>query len=182
MSAEILPVTSYLDKKGIFKGYKKHIEKLGVKARGEVLIIGPGQQEVAVIESAISKGEVGGITLIGENPTFLEPVLTICRQNYRVPIVANALSFGTFFDVNPSRTFDTILYFGRPGNQHLEDLLKELATRLNSSGTAYLTINGQCPSFTPIIPESQLKIIRRIPPNPNYDTIPEYYGVVLHKT
>lgn len=186
MGAEILPFTACLDNQGAFRDYKGHVEKLEVDAKGEVLIIGQGMfflPEIAVIEPAISKGRVRGITLIGENPLLLNPGLSVYKKNYHVPLQANGISFGGFFDSNPFINFDTIIYFGRAGNQHIEDLLRELATHLNSSGNAYLTINSlQDSPAIPAISECQLKIIPEIPSNPNYSIIPNYYGIVLHKT
>jgi len=178
-----LPVTAYLTSWGIFERYQEHVKKLEVTARGDVLIIGPGLQEIGLIEPAISRGDVRSLTLIGENPISLEPILTICRENHPIPLEASSLSLGMFFDFNPSKTFDTIMYLGRPKSLHFEELLRELATHLNPMGGAYLTMN-YFPDLPPVptIPGCQLEILPEMPPNPNYDDLGRYLGVVLHKT
>ena len=181
MGAETLPVRMYLDQRGLFSPYQRHVEMLNVTAKGKVLIIGPGLEEIAIIEPAISNGDVEEMILVGENPLFLESALAVYRANYHIPMQVLGLSFGAFFDANPSETFDTITYFGRCGNQHLEELLGELATRLNPLGKAYLTINGQPPFLISGAPRYQLTVVPDIPPNSNYDILPDYYGVVLQR-
>lgn len=192
MGKEKLPLTNYVEQRleesyalPSFDRFRKHVEPLGLKARGDVLIIGPGDmaEELVLIEPYVVSGTITSITTLGSVPV-------ICRLKdfwrkiwpYEIEPEVLGFSFGVFFDDNPDRRFDTIMFIGiTSGN--LKGKLTELATRLNPGGRAYLTINclNSPPVAIPNIDGCSVKFIPNIPTNPNYDTIPFYFGVVIEK-
>ena len=57
-----------------------------------------------------------------------------------------------------------------------------LAKQLKPGGHLYVTINAfEPPNPVPQIDDATIEIIPNIPPNADYDLIPNYYGVVIEK-
>lgn len=163
--------------------YKKHLEPLGIKAKGDVLIIGAGplMEEIGVIEQEIANGGIRGIYLVGGDCfATLEMLQSLWPSNYP-KISRSGLSYQQFFESKPDLSFDTIMFIGAPLLQTAKTL-SNLASRLNHGGRLYATVNyrNSLPASLKI-PNCDTHVIFEIPTNPNYDWIPNYYGVVVSK-
>jgi len=166
-----------------FERYRSHAEPLQLKARGNVLIIGPGEffEELALIEQYITNNQVQNIKIIGTNGMNADLVMEQFHNHYKIPIEVSGSSYGYVFDTKPELTFDTIIYLGTPLSEP-QDTFNYLAEHLNIGGKAYFTVNAfQLPEPTPEVKNCSIKIIDNIPTNPNYHMVDFYYGVVIEK-
>lgn len=175
---EILGDESHLSK------YRKHLEPLGIKAKGDVLIIGAGplMEEIGVIEQDMANGDVRGIHLVGGDCfATLEMLQCLWPSNYPKISRFEPSSYQQFFQSKPDLSFDTIMFIGILLFQPAKTL-SDLATRLNRGGRLYATVNyrNSLPASLEI-PNCDVRIIPKIPTHPNYDIIPNYYGVVVNK-
>ena len=166
-----------------FKEYRRHIEPLDLKAKGDVLIIGPSPfgEELIAIEPAIAEGQVKSLTLLGAADMYYGAFKT----SYDTPITVSGTSYGAFFDGatregQPQQKFDTILDLGTFLN-HPVETIKDLAEQLAPLGCLFMTVNGRLPRQTLEITDCQVRIIPNIPLNPNYPYPPGYYGVAVEK-
>ena len=188
MVKERLPITEVVEgvcdhSFGVFSldRFREHIKPLNIEAKGDVLIIGPGElmEEVALIEPEIAAGQVSSVTMIGSNPVLFGRVIETAGR-YNTRFERDGISWGQHFDANKNLLYDVIIYIGTI-SPHLQEKLKEFSAHLRPKGRLYLTVNGLPPHELPELNHCRVKVIPNIPTNPNYDLIPVYFGVVVEK-
>ncbi|MFH0943119.1 MAG: hypothetical protein V1810_03010 [Candidatus Beckwithbacteria bacterium] len=166
-----------------FTDFQNHIKPLDIKASGEVMIIGAGDwlEEVALLEPKIIDGSIQSLTLIGTAKSLAIPIIDVFNKNYQISMKIDGTSYGTYFDNNPNQLFDTIIFIGAT-MLHPTDSLTYLAKQLKPSGNLYVTINSRnIPNLPLQIQNCTVKIIPDIPPSPDYNDFPQYYGVVIKR-
>jgi hypothetical protein len=185
---EALPITSVVESIcdsscGAFslEDFREHVAPLKIEAKGEVLIIGPGlfAEEFALIEPQIAAGLVERVVMIDTNRTFAQTVIERAGE-CGTEINIYPKSVYSFFDSNKTAEFDTIIFIGTI-SRNLFEKIDELPTYLRSGGRLYLTVNGRLPRELPELEGCRVEVIPDIPPNPNYDWVPNYFGVVVKK-
>jgi hypothetical protein len=181
---EKYPATRWCGEQKIAR-YKEHVNPLNIKAKGDVLIIGAGvdMEEIGVIEQEIVKGEINNICLIGgECFIMLDGLLSMLPNNY--PKISNKRStYQNFFVDNPNVNFDTIMFLGTHSLHN--ETVTELASHLNKEGKLYFTVNYIAEEEVPTqikVANCKVNVLPSIPSNPNYNWVPNYYGVVVEKT
>lgn len=183
---EDLPITKFVsiqcEKSTIYSlnRFREHVAPLKINARGNILIVGPGEmmEELAIIEPEVSEGIVTSITTIGSSPVILEETMRLARS-YNVKFEHAVGFLAQLFTTNNEISYDTILFIGNSG--FYPNDLKELTRHLNPKGRIYLTINGEPPEEMPVIDGCHIQIIRDIPTNPNYNIYSNYFGIVVTK-
>lgn len=185
---EILPIASVVESIcdsscGAFslEDFREHVAPLKIEAKGEVLIIGPGlfAEEVALIEPQIAAGLVERVVMIDTNRTFAQTVIERARE-YDTEFNIYPTSIYSYFGSNKTAEFDTIIFIGTV-SRHLSEKIDELSTHLRSDGRLYLSVNGRLPRKLSELEGCRVEVIPDIPPNPNYDWVPNYFGVVVKK-
>ena len=161
--------------------FREHVAPLEIQAKGDVLIIGAGElmEEVAIIEPEIAAGSVKSVTLIGSRPVLANRAIEAARD-YDANLAIEPISYGMYFNDDNSPTFDTMIFVGTVSS-HLPEKLEYLSAPLRPAGRLYLTVNGRSPLSLDELPGCRARVINNIPSNPNYDIIPDYFGVVVEK-
>lgn len=188
MANERLPIAQFIEavgshSNGVFSldRFRNHVAPLGIEAKGDVLIIGPGEmmEEVAVIEPAIAGGKVKSVSLIGSFPALIDSATQIASKKYHMKFHHLPGYLAQYLDANPRKAYDTMIFIGNNTLPTL--LLAAIADHLKPKGHLYLTVNRQFSGQLLAVTGCRVELIPGIPKNPNHDWREDYFGIVISK-
>lgn len=177
-----LTISQIVTDKGIdrFQRYKEHVDSIGLSYHGDVMAIGPGGEEMALLEEAIQSGEVTGVTVSSLcHPGHLMLGL-LSDINPLVPVVNTGMPWSTFFHAEPGCRFGTITFLGMVNTEDLPEVIGEFVSHLTDDGQVFITANYRtAPPEKPSVPGAMVEFFPAVPSNPNYEGL--YCGMAVRR-